>query len=74
MQGGLNPKGAAMSEGARLESFADEGEILISEVLRYHSDVNEERFSFQEVERKVKKAFAEYKVGDELTCYTVSLK
>ncbi len=29
LQGGLNPKGAAMSEGARLESFAEEGEVLI---------------------------------------------
>jgi class 3 adenylate cyclase len=74
LQGGLNPKGTAMSEGARLESFADEGEVLISPVLRHHADVDENCFTFTEVMRKVKKAFAEYKVGDELTCYTVSLK
>ena len=66
--------GAAMSEGARLESIADEGEVLISKVLRYHSDVDQTRFIFTEVKRKVKKAFADHKVGDELTCYTVSLK
>ena len=69
----IAPEGPAMNEGARLEPLAGTGEILISSALR-GENLDENRFKFQKVEKKLKKDVGEFKAGETLICYSVSRK
>jgi class 3 adenylate cyclase len=65
--------GDSVNVGARLEPMAHTGEVLISEALRYHPDVEEERFIFTEEQRALKKAVGDQQQGDLIECYSVKL-
>lgn len=67
----LDIDGPAMSEGARLEPMAEPGEVLISKILRYHPDVDEERFTFCEQRRALRKGVGIHKKGKQIECYSV---
>ena len=69
----LDIDGSAMSEGARLEPIAEPGEVLISKILRYHPDVDEERFTFCEERRALRKDVGIHKAGEQMECYSVQL-
>ncbi len=69
----LDISGPVMSEGARLEPMAEPSEVLISKNLRYHPDVDEERFTFREQRRALKKDVGDHKEGEQIECYSVQL-
>jgi class 3 adenylate cyclase len=65
--------GESINIGARLEPMAHSGEILISEELRYHPDVEEKRFIFTPEQRALKKAVGDQHQGAMIDCYSVQL-
>ncbi len=66
--------GVALSEAARLEPIANTAEVLVSKSLRFHPDVDPNRFIFTKEHRRLKKAVGDKKVGDEIACYAVQMK
>jgi uncharacterized protein YjbI with pentapeptide repeats/class 3 adenylate cyclase len=66
--------GDSINVGARLEPMAHSGEVLISEELRYHPDVQEARFIFQQEQRALKKAVGDQQQGDVVECYSAKLR
>jgi len=71
---GMDIDGDAINMAARLEPLALPGEVLISENLRYHPDVNEERFDLTERTVKLKKAVGDLPADAEITCFVVALR
>ena len=47
--------------------------MLITEELRYHPEVQQDRFIFTRQQRSLKKAAGEQQQGDEIECYTAKL-
>jgi len=70
----LDIDGPAMTEGARLEPMADPGEVLISKSLRFHPDVEEDRFLFTTQHRTPEKSFGAHKMDQVIECYSVQLR
>ncbi len=66
--------GVALSEAARLEPIANTAEVLVSKSLRFHPDVDHNRFIFTKEHRRLKKAVGDKKDGDEVECYAVQMK
>ena len=70
----LDIEGDSVNVAARLEPLAEQGEVLITEELRYHPEVKQDRFIFTRYQRSLKKAVGDQQQGDEVECYSVRLR
>lgn len=66
--------GPVLSEGARLEPLARDGEVLVSPQLRYRPEIEEARFLFHPLSRRIRKALGSKEAGESVRCYAVSLR
>ena len=69
----LDIEGDRVNFAARLEPLAQAGEVLLSEELRYHPDVDQNRFIFTPQQRPLPKAIGDKSKGTLIECYTVTL-
>jgi len=67
----LDIEGDSVNFAARLEPLAEPGEVLITEDLRYHPEVQQDRFLFLHHKRSLKKAVGDQQQGDIVECYSV---
>jgi len=66
-------EGDSVHVAARLAPLAEQGEVLITEALRYHPEVKQDRFIFTRYQRSLKKAVGDQEQGTVIECYTVQL-
>jgi uncharacterized protein YjbI with pentapeptide repeats/class 3 adenylate cyclase len=69
----LDIEGEAVNFAARLEPLAEPGEVLISEELRYHPEIDSALFSFTRQSRQLKKSVGDQPQGSMIECYTTKL-
>jgi class 3 adenylate cyclase len=69
----LDIEGDSVNFAARLEPLAEPGEVLITEELRYHPEIKQDRFIFIRHQRTLKKAVSAQEQGAVIECYTVQL-
>ena len=69
----LDMEGDSVHVAARLEPLAEQGEVLMTEELRYHPEVEPDRFLFTRHQRSLKKAVGDQQQGDVVECYSVKL-
>src|SRR6058998_3657033 len=69
----LDIEGDSVNFAARLEPLAKQGEVLITEELRYHPEVKQDRFLFTRHQRSLKKAVGDQQQGEVIECYSVQL-
>ena len=67
----LDMEGDSIHVAARLEPLAEQGEVLMTEELRYHRQVKHDRFLCTRQQRSFKKAVGDQHQGDGVACYAV---
>jgi class 3 adenylate cyclase len=70
----MDINGDSINVGARLETMAEENEVLISKELYEHPDLKRESFTINSRERSLKKAVSSFSAGTKIECYSVELK
>lgn len=70
----MDINGDSINVGARLETMAEENEVLISKELYEHPDIRRETFTFQLMKRPLKKGVGNLPAGTPIDCYIVELK
>jgi class 3 adenylate cyclase len=70
----LDIEGDSVNFAARLEPLAEQGEVLITEELRYHPEVKQDHFIFTHQRRSLKKAVGGQQQSDMIECYGVKLR
>ncbi len=66
-------EGMAVNMAARLESSAQSGEVLVGERVRYYAD-KKDNFLFTPKVVKLAKAVGDYKSGEPVNCYAVTMR
>ncbi|MCK6622583.1 MAG: hypothetical protein HUU32_15635 [Calditrichaceae bacterium] len=66
--------GDSINVGARLETMAEDNEVLVSKELFEHPDLKREKFTFQVMQRPLKKPVGDIPAGTAIECYSVELK
>ena len=64
----LDIAGDSVNVAARLAPRAEQGEVLITEELRYHPGIKQDRFLFTRHQRSLQKAVGDQQQGDVVEC------
>jgi class 3 adenylate cyclase len=70
----MDINGDSINVGARLETMAEENEVLISKELYEHPDLRRDNFIIKPLERSLKKAVVNMSAGTRIECYSVEIK
>ena len=70
----MDINGDSINVGARLETMAEENEVLISKELYEHPEIRRDNFTFQLMQRPLKKGVSNLPAGSLIECYSVELK